>query len=228
MEKIRKEFIIGIIPGTGKQGQGIALRLGIAGYDVLLGSRDKEKAKRIARKLNLEINKKKFQGMQNEEVAKEANLLFVVFPYEFLKASIEPLIPSIQHDTIIIDVVVPLTFEKGYASCYDDVPYNSASEFLQMLVGNKATIVGGFKTVAAKKLQQINEPFDIDIFLTSDDKQAKEKVKTLLEHLPGIRVLDAGPLIFSRTTEQMTAFVINLNKLNKLHHASFKIVSTKK
>ncbi|MFW9924807.1 MAG: NAD(P)-binding domain-containing protein, partial [Candidatus Thorarchaeota archaeon] len=35
---------IGLIPGTGKQSKGIALRLGQAGYNVMIGSRSAEKA----------------------------------------------------------------------------------------------------------------------------------------------------------------------------------------
>ena len=38
---------IGLIGGTGNQGQGLALRLAMAGHEIKVGSRSLEKAQRI-------------------------------------------------------------------------------------------------------------------------------------------------------------------------------------
>ena len=48
---------IGLIGGTGNQGQGLALRLAMAGHEIRIGSRSLEKAQRIVDELNTHINK---------------------------------------------------------------------------------------------------------------------------------------------------------------------------
>lgn len=218
---------IGLIPGTGKQSQGIALRLGKLGFNIMIGSRNKEKAERVAEELKQISATVNFIGGTYEEVAENSNLIFLVVPYDSLLINLEKIIPKLQAGTIIIDVIVPLVFKRGYACCLEDVPCGSVSEYIQSLVPENVSVVGGFKTVSASKLTAIDKPLDIDLFLTSDKKEVKEELKEIFSKIEGLRVLDAGALMFSRTTEQMTAFVININKLNKLKHASFKLVSSK-
>ena len=46
---------IGLIGGTGNQGQGLALRLAMAGHEIKIGSRSLEKAQRIVEELNAHI-----------------------------------------------------------------------------------------------------------------------------------------------------------------------------
>ena len=48
---------IGLIGGTGNQGQGLALRLAMAGHEIKVGSRSLEKAQRIIDELNANIDK---------------------------------------------------------------------------------------------------------------------------------------------------------------------------
>ena len=43
---------IAVLGGTGKEGSGLALRWANAGHEVIIGSRDGEKAQRVAEELN--------------------------------------------------------------------------------------------------------------------------------------------------------------------------------
>ncbi|PVX23092.1 MAG: hypothetical protein CW691_11515, partial [Candidatus Bathyarchaeum sp.] len=47
---------IGLIGGTGNQGQGLALRLAMAGHEIKIGSRNLEKAQKIVDELNTHID----------------------------------------------------------------------------------------------------------------------------------------------------------------------------
>jgi len=222
---------IGMIPGTGKQSQGIALRLGQAGYKVMIGSRSKEKAEKIAVELNEKLSVKNYYGNDNKEVVKQCDILFFVVPPEYICSTLEELGPHIKSNAIIVDVIVPIIFEDGLAYCSEDMcmkdfSYPSISEYIQANVAEGIRVVGGFKTISATKLNRLDHSLDVDVFLTSNSQEAKNEVKEIIRKIDGLRVLDAGPLAFSRTTEQMTAFVINLNKLNKLSHASFRVIST--
>ncbi|MBK5112402.1 MAG: NADPH-dependent F420 reductase [Candidatus Heimdallarchaeota archaeon] len=222
---------IGMIPGTGKQSQGIALRLGQVGYKVMIGSRSKEKAETIADELNTKLSVDSFYGDENKEVVKQCDILFFVVPPEYICDTINDLGPHIKTKAIIVDVIVSLTFEAGLAYCSEDMcmdqfDYPSVSEYIQASVPEGVTVVGAFKTISAAKLNSLKKPLDVDVFLTSNKQEAKDEIKEIVSKIEGLRVLDAGPLAFSRTTEQMTAFVININKLNKLKHASFRVIST--
>jgi len=216
---------IGLIPGTGKQSQGIAKRLGLAGYKIMIGSRTKEKAQRIAAELNEKLSLDNYHGDENSEVVKQCDVLFLVLPYEYLYDSIQEFKPHFMPNAIIVDVIVPLTFKAGHATCLDDLPENSVSEYIQSLVPKGVSVVGCFKTISASKLNKIDSPMNVDVFLTADNKEAKEIIHKIITKIDGLSVLDAGPLMYSRTTELMTAFVININKLNKLKHASFRVIS---
>ncbi|HUT81585.1 MAG TPA: NADPH-dependent F420 reductase [Candidatus Bathyarchaeia archaeon] len=228
-----KNRIIGMVPGTGKQSKGIALQLGKAGYEVIIGSRSIEKAETIANELNSILGEKKFIGKQNNDVVKNCNVIFLVVPPEFLGDTLSGIKSQFQPGTILVDVVVPLKFESGLAFCdqereQDGKKYRSISEYIQANIPENVTLVGGFKTISANKLNKITESLNVDVFLTSDSSEAKEELKEIIRKIQGLRVLDAGPLVYSRTTEQMTALVININKLNKLKHGSYKIITANK
>ncbi|NHK32882.1 MAG: NADPH-dependent F420 reductase [Asgard group archaeon] len=220
--------IIGLVPGTGKQSKGIAIRLGKAGFNVLIGSRKEEKAKKIAKELNDQIGKDCYQGFSNEEIVKRSDIVFLVIPPEYLENTLTTLNPYFKKGAIIVDVNVPLKFEEGICYFIEDESYKSASELIQAKVPEFVSVVGAFKTISAAKLNNLNHPLDVDVFLTSDHEEAINTLKEIISKIDGLRVLNAGPLIFSRTTEQMTALVININKLNKLKHASFKVMTTRR
>jgi hypothetical protein len=176
--------------------------------------------------LNDILKEEKFSGHSNEDVAKQCNILFIVLPYDYLASTIKDLVPHLSEKTILVDSIVPLTFTKGIVKYKENLPYNSASEHLQAILPDEHIVVGAFKTVSAAILNHISDPMNVDVFVTSDDKDAKKEIITLLSDIKGLRALDAGPLFMSKTIEQMTALVINLNKLNGLSHASFKIVES--
>jgi predicted dinucleotide-binding enzyme len=71
---------VGILGGTGKEGAGLALRLGKAGYAVVIGSRDKaralEKATEIARASGGNVS-----GGANAEAARDCDIVVVAVPF---------------------------------------------------------------------------------------------------------------------------------------------------
>ncbi|RLI63929.1 MAG: NADPH-dependent F420 reductase [Candidatus Gerdarchaeota archaeon] len=229
MEKIT----IGLIPGTGKQSRGIALRLGAAGQQVLIGSRSEEKALRVAEELNKKIGAQMFTGYSNKEVVRKSNLLFLVVPPQYLKKTLQELTSEFNKETILVDVTVPLIF-KDKRLRWDisvlgvEEHFGSSSEFIQAHVPDGVIVVGAFKTISATKLNALKEPLNVATFLVSDSFEAKLTVKKVLSKILDLQILDAGPLTVANTIEHMTALVINLNKLNKIKHGSFRIVVPEK
>ena len=72
---------IAILGGTGDQGPGLALRLALAGEEVIIGSRAKEKAEKVAEELNAELGAKKIQGTDNVQAAGAAEIVMMTVPY---------------------------------------------------------------------------------------------------------------------------------------------------
>ena len=62
---------IAIIGGTGREGAGLGIRWALAGHDIIIGSRDPERAKAKAAELRERTGKIPIVGETNREAAKE-------------------------------------------------------------------------------------------------------------------------------------------------------------
>ena len=60
---------LAILGGTGKEGQGLALRWARAGREIVLGSRDAAKGRDIAKTLNETLGTEQVEGTDNRAAA---------------------------------------------------------------------------------------------------------------------------------------------------------------
>src|SRR5438067_9653012 len=102
---------IAILGGTGDQGPGLALRLALAGEDVIIGSRAKEKAEKVAEELNAELGAKRIQGTDNVQAAAAAEIVMMTVPYSAHLPTLETVKTHLQ-GKIFVDVSVPLDPEN--------------------------------------------------------------------------------------------------------------------
>ena len=68
--------MLGFLGGTGPEGRGIALRLGLAGEVVMIGSRDAARAEEAVRELKSLHNLSEVYGGLNEDAARMADVAF--------------------------------------------------------------------------------------------------------------------------------------------------------
>ena len=73
--------MISILGGTGPEGQGLALRFAQAGYSVIIGSRDEDRAKQAAKDIGVLINSDLVTGNSNKEAAEFGSTVFISLPY---------------------------------------------------------------------------------------------------------------------------------------------------
>ena len=66
--------VLAILGGTGKEGPGLALRWAYAGYTVIIGSRQAEKAQATALELNALLGIERVRGMENAQAARLAEI----------------------------------------------------------------------------------------------------------------------------------------------------------
>ncbi|MBH74294.1 MAG: NADPH-dependent F420 reductase [Dehalococcoidia bacterium] len=206
--------IIGIIGGTGPEGQGLALRLGLAGFPIIIGSRNPEKGTAAIEKLLSIAPDLSLSCKDNLSTAEQSDIVVISVPFEAHQPTLEA-IKSHLVGKIVINVVVPLTFNKGTA--YPVVlPEGSAAVQSQNLLP-ESKVISAFHNVAAPHLLTLSHSVDCDVIICGDDEQAKRKVCSLAEHIQGVKSIDGGPLSNAQFSEQLTALLINLNKIYKSH-----------
>ena len=200
---------IAIIGGTGPEGRGLGLRFALAGYPVILGSRDASRASEAAELLlqgnpNLEIT-----GLANIEAARIADWVVLSVPYDSLKATALDLSP-VLNGKVIISVIAPLIFEKGTARGVG-VPEGSAAELISLLLP-ESLVISAFHNLSAHDLLDPSFEMIGDVVGCSDLKDVKHQIMDLVSSIPSLRSIDGGALENSRYVENFTALLININR----------------
>jgi NADPH-dependent F420 reductase len=207
---------IGIIGGTGDQGRGLAYRFATAGLEVLIGSRDAQRASDMAKEFAL-LN---LSGANNVTVATNCAIAIIAVPWSGHEAIVKELAPFLR-GKIVIDCVNPLGFDEKGAYALK-VAEGSACEQAQSLLP-ESTVVGAFHNVSSVVLlnPEVTD-LGIDVLILGDDRAATDEVAALAESLPGVRGIYGGRL---RNAGQIEAFTANLISINRRYkaHSSLKI-----
>ena len=82
---------IAILGGTGKEGPGLALRWAYAGYPVIIGSRQAEKAQATAAELNAALGSTAVRGLENGDAARLADICVLTVVQAAHQAALESL-----------------------------------------------------------------------------------------------------------------------------------------
>ncbi|HKA53437.1 MAG TPA: NADPH-dependent F420 reductase [Candidatus Binatia bacterium] len=211
---------IAILGGTGEQGPGLALRWAKVGEEVIIGSRQKEKGEKVAAELNQELGKELLRGTDNVTAAAAAEVVVLTVPYSAHVSTLESVKEQLR-GKIFVDVSVPLDPENARRVIMPAA--GSAAEEAQQVLGAEVKVVGALQNVSAHVLRDADAPVDCDV-LVCGDKDARPVVMRLVDKLgEGIRAISAGPLEAARLIEPITALLIRLNILNKVHSAGIRI-----
>lgn len=198
---------ISIIGGTGNQGKGLALRLGKAGYQILLGSRSKQRAEDIANELKEKNPDIIIEGLGNVEAANKGDLIILTIPYTSIEETVIELREAVK-GKVVVDTSVALV--PGKPPSTKPVPEGSVAQKINKIIGDEAKVVSAFHTISAHLLQELNKEISGDTLIAGDDQEAKEIVSIMAEKI-GLRPLDAGPLRVSSILEELTSLLIGMN-----------------
>jgi 8-hydroxy-5-deazaflavin:NADPH oxidoreductase len=206
----RKRDRIAILGGTGKQGTGLALRWARAGYPVIIGSRQVEKAQRVAAELNEHLDAQHIKGMTNLDAANQADIAVLTVPYLAHRATLLEVREQLE-GKIVVDVTVPL--RPPHVTQVHVPEEGPAAVQARAVLGEAVRVVGALQNVSEHALRDVERPIDCDVLVTGDDAEAKVRVIALVQDLdPQIRAFDAGPLINSIVAESLTPIIIGLSK----------------
>lgn len=205
---------VALIGGTGPEGMGMAMRFARAGLEVLLGSRDVARARDAATRAAARAGGGTVRGCLNVEAAQEADLVVIVVPYAGHEATLRELAGAIG-TKVLVDAVVPLGRE-GRSFVILPPAAGSAAQEAQALLPN-ARVAAAFQTVGAPELQNMDQAMEGDVVVCADDQEAKTAAMDLVRRIPALRPVDGGVLAHARFSEQVTALLLNINRVYRAH-----------
>jgi hypothetical protein len=214
---------IAILGGTGQQGRGLAQRFARAGAQVVVGSRDPDRARTAVAGWQ---SAGSIEVTTNASAAAQSDVAVLAVPFGSVDLLLDELRPHFNPGVTVIDVTVPVTFSGGKMAMVE-VAEGSASEHVRARLPESVRLAGTFKTTPAHLLGDGEAPLDCDEFVCADSDESRRRAIQLVELLPGVRAIDVGPLSRARSIEQLTALAIAINRRHKIHDARFRIVGLK-
>lgn len=223
---------IGIIGGTGGMGEGFALRW-CANHEIILGSRDKQKAqtvsenhiKNIKNSKNAEKVQGTIRGDDNLSVAKESDILILSIPYENIQSTCMDIANTIDDKCIVVSPIVPMSRNQdGFYYIPFQEGKKSAGTMVAENLPNCSKIVSAFHTISEIKLKDIDSALNADTFICTDNKESLDIISNLVSEIDGLRSIYLGPLSLSYQAEVMTPMILNASKQNKIKHPGIKLV----
>ena len=205
---------IAIVGGTGPEGRGLALRLAMAGHEVVIGSRDATRAAEAASGLLEGRDALPISGAANVDAVNSADVVLLAVPFEGLCPTAESLREPLT-GKLVVSIVAPVTFADGQMSAIS-VPEGSAGELTRDLLP-ESRVAAAFQNMSARDLLRASHPLEGDVAVCADDDSARRETMALAEAMPSLRAVDAGPLSNSRYIEELTALLVNLNRIHKAH-----------
>ncbi len=214
----RMILTLGILGGTGKEGQGLAYRWAKAGYHVIVGSRSEQRATAAAEKLNDRLGKELIEGLPNEKAAEACDIAVLSVPY----AAQHDILESVkQHlaGKVLVNVVVPIDAGDRFTAAVPEA--GSAAQESQLQLGDQVMVVAAFQNVSHVHLNE-DGPVPCDVLVCGDSEAAKEQVLHMVS-AAGLVGWDAGKLANAVVAEGLSSILMWINKHYEMRNAGIRI-----
>jgi NADPH-dependent F420 reductase len=106
-----EKHTIAVLGGTGQEGGGLALRWAKVGHQVILGSRNAEKAASAANQMNRALGQGNVSGASNKDAAGLANIVVLTVLHSAQRSTVEEVREALI-GKILVDATVPLVPPK--------------------------------------------------------------------------------------------------------------------
>ncbi len=208
---------IGILGGTGPAGRGLAVRLAAAGDEVVLGSRDADRAAAVAGDLMATWQDRglAISGASNEGAASE-DLVVVATPWDSAIPTVKPLAPLLA-GKVVVSMANALA-KEGREFLALVPPRGSVAASIQAALP-ESLVSASFHHLPASEMEKLQASVDADVLVCSDHTEATRVTIELVDHIDGLRGVDAGSLAQAAPIEAFTAVLITINIRHKVHAA---------
>jgi NADPH-dependent F420 reductase len=213
---------IALLGGTGDIGEGLALRWAAdTDYDVIIGSRDADRAATNAREYETELDKQgievDIEGHANPEAAGAADVVVLAVPAYHLVDTIEAVADDLDEDTILVTPAVGMKRdEDGFH--YNRPGAGSVTKLAADAAPDGVPVVGAYHNLPAARLANLDHELELDTAIVGDEGDAIETIREITAAIDGLRAIDAGPLANAPEVEAITPLLINVAQYNDDMH----------
>jgi NADPH-dependent F420 reductase len=174
--------------------------------------------------LTTKIPRARVEGLENPDAASSSDVVVVTVPFAGQVAIYKSIAEHVREDAVVVDCTVPLAAAVGgRATRTLGVWDGSAAQQAAALLGKgRGVLCAAFHTLSAGALHDIDTPVDSDV-LVCGSKSAKATARELVEAVPNLRFIDAGPLDNARIIEPITALLISINHRYGIKRAGIRI-----
>ena len=206
------EMHIGVLGGTGPAGRGIATRLAATGHRVTLGSRDGDRAALVVDEIRGRWGDRvdALEAGTNDDAA-GAELVVLATVWDAAVATAQA--HAAQLDGKIVMSMANGLRKEGRQFVPVLTAHGSIAAEVQS-VAPGAKVVAAFHLVPAAALADIGQPLSGDVLVVGDD-DARPTVLDLVDAIPDLRGLDAGPLDNAIGIETFSAALLTVNLRHK-------------
>tara|TARA_B100000427_G_scaffold96314_1_gene79349 strand:+ start:20 stop:676 length:657 start_codon:yes stop_codon:yes gene_type:complete len=214
-----KSRVIGIFGGTGALGSALSKKWSKAGHQIIIGSRNADKAISVAEEINAEIENDNVTGSDLMETAKNCGIAVLAVPYFSHSETLNQIKPFLS-GKILVDTTVPLSKPVTKVN----LPKNgSAALEAQTLLGEEVHVVSALQNIGSH-LVGSEEKIDAEVLVCGNSNDAVDEVITLIGDL-GLQCWHAGSIENSAAAEALTSVLISINQKHKLKSSGIKITS---
>ncbi len=200
---------IGILGGTGPAGSALGLRLASVGYEVVLGSRDAQRASSICEHLarkwpSFKLN---LSGGDNHAAA-NCELIVIATPWDSAAAIVNDHTKDLVGKIVVTMANALVRVGKEFQPLVP--PRGSIAAHIQAEIP-LSRVVAAFQHLPATELGNLSHEVDSDVLICSDDPTATAVICEMVAKIPGCRPLNAGTLSNALAIEAFTAVLLQLN-----------------
>lgn len=208
-------MIIGVLGATGPAGRSLTSRLADQGHEVLVGSRQQERADDIVGRLAGQWGDRvaSVKGVENREAAEAGQIVVVAVPWEAAPTVAADLAGELS-GKIVISMANALTkADDGFEAV---VPDEGSVAHAVAKAAPDARVVAALHHVAARELGALDHAVDGDVLVCSDDRDAAASVCELVRGIPRLEAFDVGGLHNAVGIEAFTAVMLSVNARYKV------------
>ena len=214
-----KAKVIGIFGGTGALGSALSKKWSKTGHQIIIGSRNADKAISVAEEINAEIGNNNVTGSDLMETAKNCGIAVLAVPYFSHSETLNQIKPFLS-GKILVDTTVPLSKPVTKVNLPKQ---GSAALEAQMLLGEEVLVVSALQNIGSH-LVGSQEKIDAEVLVCGNSNDAVDEVITLIGDL-GLQCWHAGSIENSAAAEALTSVLISINQKHKLKSSGIKITS---
>ena len=214
-----KSRVIGIFGGTGALGSALSKKWSKAGHQIIIGSRNADKAISVAEEINAEIENDNVTGSDLMETAKNCGIAVLAVPYFSHSETLNQIKPFLS-GKILVDTTVPLSKPVTKVNL---PKHGCAALEAQTLLGEEVHVVSALQNIGSH-LVGSEEKIDAEVLVCGNSNDAVDQVITLIGDL-GLQCWHAGSIENSAAAEALTSVLISINQKHKLKSSGIKITS---